>query len=190
SRPSLAFDVATATTLGTDLRRGYRWNRDTTAVLFRPTPAAGVPESAIVADFRVRTSNSNFSFVSPPNRSSKAPEVRSTRSQDLRRVKSWTDVYGHPVRFQFMSVHLTLPHELRGRSDRECQDCGSADSVSPRPARIADQADYGHRSTRDPPPGHSKLPRHQAIEVRGIHHRVIQSFRAIKGDSAEISAEV
>ncbi|KAI5347467.1 hypothetical protein L3X38_015346 [Prunus dulcis] len=42
-----------------------------------------------------------------------------------------------------MSVHLTLPHELRGRSDRECQDCGSADSVSPRPARIADQADYG-----------------------------------------------
>ncbi|BBG92655.1 hypothetical protein Prudu_000454 [Prunus dulcis] len=46
-------------------------------------------------------------------------------------------------------VHLTLPHELRGRSDRECQDlrsqtwcpetcqdCGSADSVSPRPARI------------------------------------------------------
>ena len=24
-----------------------------------------------------------------------------------------------------------------------CQDCGSADSVSPRPARIADQADYG-----------------------------------------------
>ena len=24
-----------------------------------------------------------------------------------------------------------------------CQDCGSADFVSPRPARIADQADYG-----------------------------------------------
>ena len=54
-------------------------------------------------------------------------------------------------------MHLTLPHEFRGRSDRECQDlrlgrlgvprhakiCGSADSVSPRPARIADQADYG-----------------------------------------------
>ncbi|BBH02469.1 hypothetical protein Prudu_013027 [Prunus dulcis] len=26
---------------------------------------------------------------------------------------------------------------------RDCQDCGSTDSVSPRPARIADQADYG-----------------------------------------------
>ena len=52
---------------------------------------------------------------------------------------------------------LDLPHEFRGRSDRECQDlrlgrldvpetcqdCGSADFMSPRPARIADQADYG-----------------------------------------------
>ncbi|BBN69277.1 F-box family protein with DUF295 [Prunus dulcis] len=150
---------------------------------------------------------------------------------------SWTDVYGHPVRFQFMSVHLTLPHELRDARTtwcpETCQDCGSADSVSPRPARIADQADYGplhparatradlvssrnlpadqadhsplispvcgsgrlrgardlpgeltdmtgvqigviqaqssvgHRSTRDPPPGHSKLPRHH-VENFGI----------------------
>ncbi|BBG92904.1 hypothetical protein Prudu_000767 [Prunus dulcis] len=114
---------------------------------------------------------------------------------------------------------------------KTCQDCGSADSVSPRPARIADQADYGplhraratradlvssrnlpadqadhsplllsvcgsgrlrgardlpgeltdmtgvqiggHRNTRDPPPGHSKLP-----------------HRHVRGDSAEISAEV
>ncbi|BBG95660.1 hypothetical protein Prudu_004266, partial [Prunus dulcis] len=30
----------------------------------------------------------------------------------------------------------------------------------------------------------------EAVEVRGIHHRAIHSFRAIKGDSAEISAEV
>ncbi|BBH09541.1 hypothetical protein Prudu_022065, partial [Prunus dulcis] len=30
----------------------------------------------------------------------------------------------------------------------------------------------------------------RAVEVRGIHHRAIHSFRAIKGDSAEISAEV
>ncbi|KAI5313429.1 hypothetical protein L3X38_042603 [Prunus dulcis] len=58
--------------------------------------------------------------------------------------------------FTVLSVHLTLPHEFWGRSDRECQDlrlgrlgvprpariCGSADFVSPRPARIADQADY------------------------------------------------
>ncbi|BBG92908.1 hypothetical protein Prudu_000773 [Prunus dulcis] len=149
---------------------------------------------------------------------------------------SWTDVYGHPVRFQFMSVHLTLPHELQGRSDRECQDLRLGRLGVPRPARIAarltliaDQADYGplhparatradlvssrnlpadqadhsplispvcgsgglrgardlpgeltdmtrvqiggRRSTRDPPPGHSKLPRHH-------------------GDSAEFSAEV
>ncbi|BBH05680.1 hypothetical protein Prudu_017141, partial [Prunus dulcis] len=33
-----------------------------------------------------RFSSSNFSFVSPPNRSSKTPEVRSTRSRDLRRA--------------------------------------------------------------------------------------------------------
>ncbi|BBH02496.1 hypothetical protein Prudu_013078, partial [Prunus dulcis] len=71
-----------------------------------------------------RFSSSNFSFVSPPNRSS--TKVRSTRSRDLRR----------------------------------------------------------------------------AVEVRGIHHRAIHSFRASKsggkfwdwskyrGDSAEISAEV
>ncbi|BBG94593.1 hypothetical protein Prudu_002919 [Prunus dulcis] len=30
----------------------------------------------------------------------------------------------------------------------------------------------------------------RAVEVRGIHHRAIHSFRAIKGDSAEFSAEV
>ncbi|KAI5335632.1 hypothetical protein L3X38_025765 [Prunus dulcis] len=61
--------------------------------------------------------------------------------------------------FTVLLVHLTLPHEFQGHSDRECQDlrlgrlgvlrpariCGSADFVSPRPARIADQADYGPR---------------------------------------------
>ncbi|BBH08538.1 hypothetical protein Prudu_020757 [Prunus dulcis] len=41
-QPTLArFDVATAITLGTDLRRGYRWNRDSTAVLFRPNQPRG-----------------------------------------------------------------------------------------------------------------------------------------------------
>ncbi|BBH07040.1 hypothetical protein Prudu_018847 [Prunus dulcis] len=165
---------------------------------------------------------------------------------------SWTDVYGHPVQFQFMSVHLTLPHELQGHSDRECQDlllgrlgvprpariCGLADSVSRdlpglriRATRAdlvssrnlpVGQADHsplispvcgsdrlrgtrdlpgeltdmtgvqigGRRSARDPPPGHSKFPRHHAVEVHGIHHWAIHSFRAIKGDSAEFSAEV
>ncbi|BBG92688.1 F-box family protein with DUF295 [Prunus dulcis] len=57
--------------------------------------------------------------------------------RDLRRVKSWADVYGHPVRFQFMSVHLTLPHEFRGRSDRECQNLRLGRLGVPRPARIA-----------------------------------------------------
>ncbi|BBN69607.1 hypothetical protein Prudu_1051S000100 [Prunus dulcis] len=41
------------------------------------------------------------------------------------------------------SVHLTLPHEFRGRSDRECQDLRLGRLGVPRPARIADQADYG-----------------------------------------------
>ncbi|BBN69218.1 hypothetical protein Prudu_825S000300, partial [Prunus dulcis] len=34
------------------------------------------------------------------------------------------------------------------------------------------------RSARDPPPGHSKFPRHHAVEVRGIHHRANHSFCA------------
>ncbi|BBN67722.1 hypothetical protein Prudu_164S000800, partial [Prunus dulcis] len=40
-RPSLTFDVATATTLGTDLRRGYRWNRESTAVFSTNTSLGG-----------------------------------------------------------------------------------------------------------------------------------------------------
>ncbi|BBH10453.1 hypothetical protein Prudu_023246, partial [Prunus dulcis] len=68
-----------------------------------------------------RTSSSKFSFVSPPNRSSKAPGVQLTHGKDLRRVQ----------------LARTI--------------C--------------------HRSAR-------------------IHHRAIRSFRAIKGDSAEFSAEV
>ncbi|BBN67376.1 hypothetical protein Prudu_60S000100 [Prunus dulcis] len=44
-------------------------------------------------------------------------------------TQSWTDVYGHPVRFQLVSA-LDLPHEFWGRSDRECQDLRSADLVS------------------------------------------------------------
>ena len=35
------------------------------------------------------------------------------------------------------SVHLTLPHEFRGRSDRECQDLRLGRLGVPRPARIA-----------------------------------------------------
>ncbi|BBN67480.1 hypothetical protein Prudu_90S000100 [Prunus dulcis] len=52
-------------------------------------------------------------------------------------TQSWADVYGHPARFQFMSVHSTLPHEFRGRSDRECQDLRLGRLGVPRPARIA-----------------------------------------------------
>ncbi|BBG93254.1 hypothetical protein Prudu_001211 [Prunus dulcis] len=82
---------------------------------------------------------------------------------------SWTDVYGHPVRFQLVSA-LDLPHEFRGRSTtwcpETCQDCGSADSVSPRPARIADQADYGPlhpaRATRADLVSSRNLPAGQA----------------------------
>ncbi|BBH05277.1 hypothetical protein Prudu_016623, partial [Prunus dulcis] len=80
--------VATATILGTDLRRRYRWNRDSTAVLFRLTPASRVPESGrktMISDDGSsechRTSSSDFSSVSPPNRSSKAPGAR----QDFKR---------------------------------------------------------------------------------------------------------
>ncbi|BBN70541.1 hypothetical protein Prudu_1496S000800 [Prunus dulcis] len=51
-------------------------------------------------------------------------------------TQSWTDVYGHPVRFQLVSA-LDLPHEFRGRSDRECQDLRLGRLGVPRPARIA-----------------------------------------------------
>ncbi|BBG97503.1 hypothetical protein Prudu_006651, partial [Prunus dulcis] len=67
-----------------------------------------------------------------------APEVRSTRSRDLRRTW-WPET---------------------------CQDCGSADSVSPRPARITDQADYGPlhpaRATRADLVSSRNLPADQA----------------------------
>ncbi|BBG99222.1 hypothetical protein Prudu_008835, partial [Prunus dulcis] len=57
--------VATATILGTDLRRGYRWN-------LRPNAT--------------RTSSSDFSSVSPPNRSSKASEVQPISMRKLQRA--------------------------------------------------------------------------------------------------------
>ncbi|BBH01638.1 F-box family protein with DUF295 [Prunus dulcis] len=68
------------------------------------------------------------------------------------------------------SVHLTLPHEFRDARTtwcpETCQDCGSADSVSPRPARIADQADYGPlhpaRATRADLVSSRNLPAGQA----------------------------
>ncbi|BBG94027.1 N-terminal nucleophile aminohydrolases superfamily protein [Prunus dulcis] len=151
-----------------------------------------------------------------------APEVQSTRSRDLR---------------TFMSVHLTLPHEFRGRSDRECQDLRLGRLGVPRPAKIAarltlatradlvssrnlpaDQTDHsplispvcGSGSLRDARdlPGELtdktgvQLGGIRAVEVRGIHHRAIHRFRALKSgekfcdwskyreDSAEFSAEV
>ncbi|BBH05702.1 hypothetical protein Prudu_017168, partial [Prunus dulcis] len=70
-----------------------------------------------------RTSSSKFFFVSPPNRSSKAPGARQNYKRDLRGIE----------------VARTI--------------C--------------------HRNMRDPPPSHSNPP----------HHHV-------RGDSAEISAEV
>ncbi|BBN68106.1 hypothetical protein Prudu_282S000100, partial [Prunus dulcis] len=132
----------------------------------------------------------------------------------------------------------TVSARICGSADlcpKTCQDCGSADSVSPRPARIADQADYGPlhpaRATRADLVSSRNLPADQAdhsplilpvcgsgrlrsardlpgeltdmtgaIEIRGIHHRAIQSFRITTwkkfgigqntGDSAEFSAAV
>ncbi|BBH07160.1 2-oxoglutarate and Fe(II)-dependent oxygenase superfamily protein, partial [Prunus dulcis] len=99
-------------------------------------------------------------FVDPGTRDRTGPQERPSgglASLD----QDWTDVYGHPVYFSVSSVHLTLPREFRGRSDRECQDlrlgrlgvlrpariCGSADFVSPRPANRS-------ACTRHPPLGH------------------------------------
>ncbi|XP_020423175.1 uncharacterized protein LOC109950044 isoform X2 [Prunus persica] len=48
----------------------------------RSSPETG-RESAVFT----RTSSPSFSFVSQPNRSSKAPEVQATRRRDLRRVQ-------------------------------------------------------------------------------------------------------
>ncbi|BBG99872.1 hypothetical protein Prudu_009710, partial [Prunus dulcis] len=109
SRPSLTFDVATATTLGTDLHRGYRWNRDSTAVLFRPTPASGcrigrkTMVSTTVRPNATRTSSSDFSSVSPPNRSSKAPGARQDCKRDLRRVKA----------IEVRGIHHRASHSFR-----------------------------------------------------------------------------
>ncbi|KAI5316682.1 hypothetical protein L3X38_036389 [Prunus dulcis] len=65
------------------------------------------------------------------------PKLRPPKTTVSGHFLGWTDVYGHPVRFQFMSEHLTLPHEFRGRSDRECQDLRLGRLGVPRPARIA-----------------------------------------------------
>ncbi|BBG96830.1 hypothetical protein Prudu_005757, partial [Prunus dulcis] len=77
-----------------DLRRGYRWNRDSTAVLFRPTQPRGCRNlaekpwfSTTVRLNATRTSSSDFSSVSTRNRSSKAPGARQDCKRDLRRVK-------------------------------------------------------------------------------------------------------
>ncbi|BBG94608.1 F-box family protein with DUF295 [Prunus dulcis] len=43
------------------------------------------------------------------------------------------------------SVHLTLPHEFRGRSDRDLSGFTARLTSCPRTCRIADQADYGPR---------------------------------------------
>ncbi|BBH02101.1 hypothetical protein Prudu_012565, partial [Prunus dulcis] len=93
-RPSLAFDVATATTLGTDLRRGTVGTVTRPPFFFRPTPASEVPESGrktMISDdgspIATRTSSSDFSSVSPPTRSSKAPGVQLIHRRDLREVQ-------------------------------------------------------------------------------------------------------
>ncbi|BBN68237.1 F-box family protein with DUF295 [Prunus dulcis] len=104
------------------------------------------------------------------------------------------------------SVHLTcltsfgdartVSARICGSADlvsETCQDCGSADFMSPRPARIADQADYGPlypaRATRVDLVSSRNLPAGQAdhsplispaVEVRGIHHRANHSL-CVKG---------
>ncbi|BBG97385.1 F-box family protein with DUF295 [Prunus dulcis] len=94
---------------------------------------------------------------------------------------------------------LDLPHEFRGRSDRECQDLRLGRLGVPRPARIAARLTLCPRDL----PGlrirlttvpcilperleltwcHQGICRRDrliiALEVRGIHHRANHSFRA------------
>ncbi|BBG96901.1 hypothetical protein Prudu_437S000100 [Prunus dulcis] len=94
---------------------------------------------------------------------------------------------------------LDLPHEFRGRSDRECQDLRLGRLGVPRPARIAARLTLCPRDL----PGlrirlttvpcilperleltwcHRGICRRDrliiAVEVRGIHHRANYSFRA------------
>ncbi|BBG95740.1 F-box family protein with DUF295 [Prunus dulcis] len=66
-----------------------------------------------------------------------------------------------------ISVYVSaLDFASRTWCPETCQDCGSADSVSPRPARIADQADYGPlhpaRATRADLVSSRNLPADQA----------------------------
>ncbi|BBH07354.1 hypothetical protein Prudu_019268 [Prunus dulcis] len=107
-----------------------------------------------------------------------------------------------------ISVYVSaLDFASRTWCPETCQDCGSADSVSLRPARIADQADYGPlhpaRATRadlfaarvacvTPETAREltdKTGLYKAVEVRGIHHGPIIAS-APRGDAAEISTEV
>ncbi|BBH04261.1 hypothetical protein Prudu_015343 [Prunus dulcis] len=105
-----------------------------TPAVRRPCCCLEPPETAGKRSSFGRFSNLSFSLIRPPNQSCTRGPVDCRR--DLRRVQlarpsnhhvptlylvitqSWTDVYGHPVRFQFTSVHLTLPHEFRDARTR------------------------------------------------------------------------
>ncbi|BBH06887.1 hypothetical protein Prudu_018651 [Prunus dulcis] len=86
---------------------------------------------------------------------------------------------------------LDLPREFRDARTtwcpETCQDCGSADFMSPRPARIADQADYGPlhpaRATRVDLVSSRNLPAGQADHsplispvCGSVHTKVIKGY--------------
>ncbi|BBG96947.1 hypothetical protein Prudu_005915 [Prunus dulcis] len=96
--------VATATILGTDLRRGYRWNRDSTAVLFRPTPASGAgiwPENHDFRRWFVRMPPELPAQISPPflHQIDRAPGARQDFKRRPLRDRSSSDHLGDFVEF-------------------------------------------------------------------------------------------
>ncbi|BBH10203.1 F-box family protein with DUF295 [Prunus dulcis] len=58
----------------------------------------------------IRTSSSKFSFVSPPNRSSKAPGARQDCKRDLRRVK-----VARTICIEVRGIHHRANHSFRAK---------------------------------------------------------------------------
>ncbi|BBN67491.1 hypothetical protein Prudu_94S000100, partial [Prunus dulcis] len=100
-RPLALQTVPPATTLRADLRDRSQMNHDTTANNPRPSAAAAVAGPTVRPN-ATRTSSSDFSSVSPPNRSSKAPGARQDCKRDIRRVKA-VKVHGihHRANYSF-----------------------------------------------------------------------------------------
>ncbi|KAI5323706.1 hypothetical protein L3X38_032778 [Prunus dulcis] len=154
----LVINLLHLVTLATDHGCGRgRYQNDRGDVLFlpQPPPAADSPKSGDEAADVVQTSKQSISLLRPPIPSTQAPKTRQTRRRDLQELCRCLPTSSLP---SVLSVHLTFASRVSGtpgpwvpgfaaRIDLVSRDlpgfAARIDCVSPRPARIADQADYG-----------------------------------------------